>query len=79
MRKIDRASRVPPWQQIANVLRAEIEDGKYSPDGPALPSVTRLSQEWDVARRTANRALQELAKEGLIEAVPGLGYFARRR
>ena len=79
MRKIDRASRVPPWQQIAGELRAEAAAGKYSPDGPALPSVTALSQEWDVARRTANKALKQLAAEGLIEVEPGMGYYARRR
>lgn len=79
MRHINRASRVPPWQQVANSLRAEIEAGVFDPDGPPLPSVNRLSQEWGIARRTAHRALQELAKEGLIEAVPGLGYFAVSR
>lgn len=78
MRQIDRGSRVPPWQQIANHLRKEIEAGKYDPEGPALPSVRRLTEEWGVARRTANRALKALADEGLIEVVDGLGYFAKR-
>jgi DNA-binding GntR family transcriptional regulator len=79
MRQIDRASRMPPWRQIADHLRAEIEAGRYDPDGPALPSVTTLSQEWDVARRTANKALLALAAEGLIEVEPGMGYYVRRR
>lgn len=78
MRTVDRGSRIPPWQQIANELRKEINAGQYDPDGPALPSVTTLSQQWDVARRTANKALKALAEEGLIEVVEGLGYFARR-
>lgn len=78
MRTIDRASRVPPWQQIANELRKEIKAGRYSPDGPAVPSVTALSQQWDVARRTANKALRALAGEGLIEVVEGMGYYVRR-
>lgn len=79
MRQIDRGSRVPPWRQVYDVLRAEVEAGKYNPDGPPLPSVTSLSQQWEVARRTANRALRTLADEGLIEVVEGIGYFARRR
>lgn len=79
MREIDRASRVPPHEQIAAVLRAEIKAGKYNPDGPPLPSVTTLSQQWDVARRTANKALRALADEGLIEVVEGMGYYARKR
>lgn len=78
MRQIDRASRVPPWQQIANHLRTEIEQGLYSPEGPALPSVVRLSQEWSVARGTANKALMALAREGLIEVEPGMGYYVTR-
>ena len=78
MRQIDRASRVPPWQQIANHLRTEIEQGKYNPDGPALPSVVRLSQEWGVAKGTANKALMALAAEGLIEAENGMGYYLKR-
>jgi DNA-binding GntR family transcriptional regulator len=78
MRQIDRASRVPPSEQIANHLRAEIEAGRYSPDGPALPSVARLSQEWDVAPRTAHKALKALAAEGLIEVQDGMGFYLRR-
>lgn len=79
MRQIDRTSRVPPSQQIAAVLRAEIEAGVYSPDGPPLPSVARLAQEWDVARRTANKALMALADEGLVEVETGMGYYVKRR
>lgn len=79
MRQIDRASRVPPSQQIAAHLRKEIEDGRYSPDGPALPSVMRLSQEWGVSRGTANKALAILAGEGLIEVETGMGYYLRER
>lgn len=78
VRQIDRASRVPPWRQIADVLRAQIGAGHYDPDGPPLPSVDRLSQEWSVARRTANKALKALADEGLIEVEPGMGYYVRR-
>lgn len=78
MRQIDRASRVPPHQQIADVLRADILAGVYSPDGPPVPSAARLGQEWDVAKRTALKALRSLAAEGLIEPVNGLGYYVRR-
>ena len=78
MRQIDRASRVPPWRQIADHLRAEIKAGRYSPDGPPLPSVIRLSQEWGVAPRTANKALKQLAAENLIEVEKGMGYYVRR-
>lgn len=78
MRQIDRASRVPPWRQIADHLRTAVERGDYSPDGPALPSVERLSQEFGVARRTAHKALKLLRDEGLIEPEAGMGYYVRR-
>lgn len=79
MRQIDRGSRVPPHRQIADFLRAEIIAGAYDPDGPPVPSVARLSQEWDVAPRTANKALKALAAEGLVEVENGMGYYVRRR
>ena len=79
MRQIDRESRVPPWQQIADHLRAAIERGEYDADGPPLPSVNRLAQEYDVARRTAHKALKALRDENLIETEDGMGYYLKRR
>lgn len=77
MREIDRASRTPPWQQIAAHLREEIAAGRYGLDAP-LPSVSRLVQIYGVNRKTANKALMALAEEGLIEVEPGMGYYVRR-
>lgn len=77
MSQIDRDARLPPWKQIANQLRADINAGRYGPDDP-LPSITRLTQEYGVARHTANKALRQMATEGLAELEPGMGYFAVR-
>ena len=79
MRKIDRSGRTPPWRQIADHLRAEILAGRYSPDGPAVPSANELGRDWGVARRTALKALHSLAEEGLIESEIGMGFFVTRR
>lgn len=76
MRRINPDSRTPPWRQIADVLRAEIEAGQYGPDD-RLPSVAGLAAEWGVNRKTANKALAHLAGEGLIEVEPGMGYYIR--
>ena len=77
MREIDRASRTPPWRQIAAALRDEIAAGRYGPNDP-LPSIGRLVQQWGVNRKTAHKALTSLADEGLIEPEAGMGFYVRR-
>jgi hypothetical protein len=60
------------YQVVA--LRARIESGELAP-GDMLPSITRISQEWGVAKITAAKALKELRSEGLTRSVPGWGTF----
>ena len=60
---------------IAGELRARIEAGEYQP-GDALPSITRLSQEYGVAKTTAQKALQD---EGLARGVQGWGTIVAER
>ena len=45
MLRIDLASRVPVYEQIANGLRAELVSGKFSP-GAKLPTVRTLPSTW---------------------------------
>lgn len=77
MRRVDDTRRVPPWKQIADVLRADVAAGRFGPDD-RLPSVSRLAICWGVNRKTANKALHALAEEGLIEVEPGMGYYVKR-
>jgi DNA-binding GntR family transcriptional regulator len=65
---------VPPYLRIAAALRARIDSGELAP-GDILPSITRISQEWGVAKITATKALKELRSEGLTRSVPGWGTF----
>jgi DNA-binding GntR family transcriptional regulator len=65
---------VPPYLVIAAALRARIESGELPP-GEILPSITRISQEWDVTKATAAKALKELRSEGLTRSVAGWGTF----
>lgn len=74
---IDPRSPVPSYKQLAGQLRAEIEAGDYA-DRP-LPSNKRLVQETGLAMMTVRHAIDELAKEGLVVAVPGRGTFIRER
>jgi DNA-binding GntR family transcriptional regulator len=77
MREIDRASRTPPWQQIAAYLREEIDAGRYGPDVP-LPSIDRLVQLFGVNRKTARKALVSLVEAGIAEVEPGMGHYVKR-
>jgi DNA-binding GntR family transcriptional regulator len=69
---------MPPYQQIAADLRARIESGDLAP-GDMLPSITRLSQEYGVAKGTAVKALDVLKREGLTRTVAGWGTFVAGR
>lgn len=71
---VNRSSVTPPWQQLAELLRARIADGTY-PAGGRVPSVISLSQEFEVAPGTVRKALAALQAEGLIESRVGWGTF----
>ena len=61
--EIDHDSSTPLYVQLAELLRAQIEDGTIT---RRLPSVKTLSQEHGVSHITAERALTTLKDEGLI-------------
>ena len=70
--QIDETSPEHPYQQLAGLLRAEIESGKITSQ---LPSITQLTEETGLAVGTVRRAINILVKEGLVETVPGRGTF----
>jgi DNA-binding GntR family transcriptional regulator len=74
---IDHASAVPPYRQLAGILRDQIQSGELAP-GAALPSVKRLRQEYGVAETTARKAVGLLRYEGLVETVMGWGSFVTK-
>ena len=76
MPMIDYDSPVPPYRQVAAILRARIESGELA-DGARLPSITQLMQTFGVARTTAVKAMKVLADAGLAEVVPGWGSYAK--
>lgn len=75
---IDPEGPVPLYQQLAGILRERIESGDLPPDRP-VPSITRLVQEFGIARGTAIKAVGMLVDEGLVYAVAGRGMFVTRR
>jgi GntR family transcriptional regulator len=66
----------PLHQQMAQVLRLAIEDGRLTA-GDRVPGENALMSRYGVARWTAREALAALAQEGLVTKVPGLGTFVR--
>jgi GntR family transcriptional regulator len=76
--KIDEDSPVPPYRQVAALLREQIERGELPP-GRRLPSIADLVQSYGIARTTAGKALRLLVDEGLAEVSPGMGTYVTRR
>ncbi|MBO0684945.1 MAG: TetR/AcrR family transcriptional regulator C-terminal domain-containing protein [Candidatus Dormibacteraeota bacterium] len=62
----------PPYLQIAEELRRQIEAGELAP-GQRVPSTRAIVERWGVAMATATKVLTELRREGLVRAVPGVG------
>ena len=60
---IDREGPVPPYRQIADSLRARVEDGSV-PTGRRIPSLSQLEAEFGVARDTLRKAVEVLKDEG---------------
>jgi DNA-binding transcriptional regulator YhcF (GntR family) len=71
---IDPDSAVPPYEQVAKMLRDEIAQGTMT---GRIPSVHTIAEHHQVSHRVAARALEILQGEGLIEDVPGEGHVVR--
>jgi GntR family transcriptional regulator len=72
--EIDRDGPIPPYKQIAAVIRQQIADGAIPP-GRRIPSYTALEAEYDVARDTLRKAIRLLQSEGLVHTVTGMGIY----
>jgi adenylyltransferase/sulfurtransferase len=63
-------------EAVAGRLAASLLDGTLKP-GDQLPAERDLMAQLDVSRATLREALKSLAESELIEARPGVGWFAR--
>lgn len=75
--KIIEESKVPKYQQIINSILSAIENREVKL-GDKLPSVNQLLIEFDISRDTIVRAYDHLKKIGIIESVPGKGYYIKK-
>lgn len=78
MLRIDLASRVPVYEQIANGLRTELVAGHFDP-GDKLPTVRALAIDLGVHHNTVAEAYRQLAQEGWLELKRHRGAMVRER
>jgi DNA-binding transcriptional regulator YhcF (GntR family) len=64
-----------PWRQIAQIYREKIASGELA-RGDRLPSIRSISQQFEVATTTAQKVIEALRDEGLVETSP-MGTFVK--
>jgi DNA-binding GntR family transcriptional regulator len=71
---IDPTARKPPYVQVAEILKGRIESGEY-PKDRRLPSESELTDEFEIGRSTARKAVAWLRDTGLVDTVAGRGTY----
>lgn len=72
--RLDSASSIPLYRQLASLLRDGIENGEYTHDSQ-IPTESSLSQKYGISRITVRKALEELTDEGYLVRKQGKGTF----
>ena len=73
---IDILSITPKYLQIANSVIKAINNEKLQ-DNDLLPSINEFSNELDISRDTVEKAYRHLKKIGILDSVPGKGFFIK--
>ena len=60
------------YEQVKAFIKTRITSGSWKP-GDAVPSETALMTQFGISRMTVNRALRELAVEGMVTRIQGSG------
>src|SRR5712671_4231683 len=76
--RLDPRSDRPLALQLADLLRAEIQEGHRRP-GSQLPTESEFQHAFKVSRTTIRAALATLASEGLVVTRKGFGSYVRSR
>lgn len=72
--KIDNSLGVPIYKQIVNSIYDGINSGVLK-QADFLPSVNKIASQFSLARGSVFSAYNELKAAGIIDSVPGKGYF----
>lgn len=65
---------LPLYERVRQAIASSITDGTYGP-GDRLPSEARLAEDLGVNRLTVRRAIEELARAGVVESRQGSGTY----
>ena len=76
--KIDRASPLPVYVQLAEQIRLLVRRGALS-QGDPLPTVRELAVALGINANTVTRVYRDLQQEGLLRLERGLGTFVQPR
>lgn len=71
---LDRSSKIPLYQQAAEILRHYISTGLYQP-GDRFPSEKELVKYFDVGQDTVKMAVHQLRDQGLVRFIRSRGVF----
>jgi GntR family transcriptional regulator len=74
---IDKASPVPYYYQLRQLLEGAITDGSLGA-GRQIPTEAALCERFDVSRTVVRQALSDLEREGLVTRIKGKGTFVAR-
>src|SRR5690348_16895191 len=75
--QVDFQAGKPVYLQLADQIRYAAASGQLRPGEP-LPSLRPLAEELRINRNTIAKAYAELENQGIIETIPGKGYFLKR-
>ena len=75
---LDPTSGVPPYEQVREAIRAQVDSGTLEP-GFRLPPVRALAADLDLAPNTVARAYKELEALGVVETRGRAGTFVAGR
>ncbi|MEO8654786.1 MAG: histidine utilization repressor [Ramlibacter sp.] len=65
-------TQLPAYEQVKAFVKRQISSGTWRP-GDAVSSESALQQQFGISRMTVNRAMKELAVEGVVTRVQGSG------
>ena len=76
--QVDFQTGKPVYLQLADQIRYAAASGRLRPGEP-LPSLRPLAEELRVNRNTIAKAYAELESQGIIETIPGKGFFLKQK